>query len=152
MARKDRSPEEQAVRKAASRAKRQNKRSALNSVLTFVRERKNVPDEIKSAVMLITPGQRIGGGGPSKLKVFADLFTKKSRVPEMEIYTDFNHMGRGEMRKVCVNLIKKQKPDDRIWVRLDAANEVYLVEGFGPNCPADWTGYRPVEVEDTEIV
>jgi len=149
---KERSPEERAERKSAGKAKRQRKRAALVSILAFVRDRKNVPDEIKLAVVMLTPGQRIGGGGPSKLKVFADLFTNKDRVPEMDIYTDFGHMGRGEMRKVCVNLIKKQKPEDRIWVRLDAGNEVYEVEGFGPNPPANWTGYRPVEVEDTEIV
>lgn len=152
MAKKDRTPEEQVVRKAASKAKRQNKRNALTSVLAFVRERKNVPDKVKAAVLLITPGQRIGGGGPSKLKVFAELFTDKDWVPEMDIYNDFGHMGRGEMRKICVNLIKKQKPDDRIWVFLNVPKEVYEVQGFGPNPPADWTGYRPVEVEDTEIV
>jgi len=149
---KERSPEEKAERTAAGKAKRQRKRNALNSVLAFVRDRKNVPDEIKLAVVLLTPGQRIGGGGPSKLRVFADLFTNKDRVPEMDIYKDFGHMGRGEMRKVCVNLIKKQKPEDRIWVKLNVSEEVYEVEGFGANCPADWTGYRPVEVEDTEIV
>lgn len=152
MAKKDRTPEEQAIRKTNSKAKRQVKRNALNSILAFVRERKNVPDEIKAAVVLLTSGQRIGGGGPSKLKVFAELFTNKDRVPEMDIYNDFGHMGRGEMRKVCVNLIKKQKPDERIWVKLNVPEEVYVVEGFGPNPPADWTGYRPVEVEDTEIV
>ena len=152
MAKKDRSPEEQAARKSASRAKRQVKRNALNSILAFVRDRKNVPDEIKAAVVLITPGQRIGGGAPSKLTVFAELFTNKDTVPEMDIYNDFGHMGRGEMRKVCVNLIKKQKPDDRIWVSLNVPEEVYQVQGFGLTPPADWTGYRPVEVEDTEIV
>jgi len=149
---KERTPEEQVERTAKGKAKRLRKRAALNSVLAFVRDRKNVPDEIKLAVVLLTPGQRIGGGGPSKLKVFAELFTDKDRVPEMDIYNDFGHMGRGEMRKVCVNLIKKQKPEDRIWVKLNVSEETYEVEGFGANPPVNWTGYRPVEVEDTEIV
>ena len=149
---KERTPEEKAERKKASRAKRQAKRDALQLVLTFVKERKNVPDEVKDAVVLLTPGQRVGGGGPSKLDVFADLFTENGTVSEMKIFEDFNHMGRGEMRKVCINLIKKRKPEDRIWVRLDAAKEQYVVEGFGPNAPATWTGYRPVEVEDNEIL
>lgn len=151
MAKKERNPEEQAARKAASRAKRQVKRDALKSVLAFVKERKNVPDEIKACVVALTPGVRIGGGGPKKLDVFADLFTGKERVTELELFNEFK-FARAEMRKIRVNLIKRRKPEDRIWVSLNTDQEVYVVEGYGPNPPANWTGYRPVEVEDTEIV
>ena len=148
---KERTPEEIAERKARSQAKRKAKRDALSTVITFVNGRKNVPDEVKAAVKVITPGQRVGGGGPSKLTVFSDFFTEHASVSEMDIFTQFK-AGRAEMRKVCVQLIKKNKPEDRIWVRLDAEAEEYVVEGTGPDAPADWTGYRPVEVDDVEIV
>ncbi len=149
---KERTAEEKTERKAAGVAKRTKKRTALLSVLEFVNGRKNVPDEIKMAVKVITPGQRVGtGGGPSKLKVFAELFSDKSEVTEMEIFTQFK-AGRAEMRKTCVNMIKKLSPAERIWVRLDAAEETYIVEGYGSDAPKGWTGYQPVEIEDTEII
>lgn len=148
---KERTPEEQAARKANSKAKRAAKRKALELLREFVAGRKNVPDEVQIASKLLTPGQRIGMGGPSRLDVFADMFTNKDRVSEMDIFTEFK-IGRGEMRKVRVNLIKKRKPEDRIWVDHNVQDEAYLVVGFGPEAPSGWTGYRPVEVEDTEIV
>lgn len=151
MAKKERTPEEIAERKARSQAKRKAKRDSLMTVIKFVNGRKNVPDEVKAAVKVITPGQRVGGGGPSKLKVFGELFTENASVSEADIFGQFK-MGRGEMRRVCVQLIKKNKPEDRIWVRLDTDAEEYVVEGFGADAPADWTGYQPVDVEDVEIV
>jgi hypothetical protein len=148
---KERTPEEKAARKEASRAKRQVKRQALKDILGFVRSRKNVPDEIQLAVRILTPGPRVGGGGPSKLDVFSELFTEQSTVSEMEIFEKFK-AGRKEMNGIIKNLIRKRNPEDRVWVRLNADAEEYVVEGFGPNAPANWTGYRPVEVEDTEIL
>lgn len=149
---KERTPEEKATRKAASQAKRKNKRNSLVLILDFVKSRKNVPDEVQAAVRLLTPGQRVGGGGgPKKLDVYADLFTARDQVSEMEIFQSFK-AGRAEMRKICVSLIKKRKPEDRIWVQLDSAAEVYVVQGIGANSPNGWTGYTPVEVEDTEII
>ena len=148
---KERTEEEKATKKANGRAKRDNKRAALKEILAFVRTRKNVPEDVTLAVKLLTPGQRIGGGGPSKLKVFAALFSDKSNVTEIEIFTEFK-AGRAEMRKICVNMIKKLSPADRIWVRLDVADEAYIVEGYGSDAPKGWAGYQPVEIEDTEII
>ena len=149
---KERTEEEKTERKVVSKAKRAKKKIALIKVLAFVTGRKNVPDEIKAAVVFITPGIRVGGGGgPSKLKVFTKLFSDESNVPEMKIFNLFK-AGRAEMRKICVNMIKKLPPDQRVWVRLDAAEEAYVVEGYGSDAPKGWTGYQPVEIEDTEII
>ena len=148
---KERTAEEKAAKKEIKAAKNKVKRTALLSVIEFVKGRKNVPDEIKSALKVITPGLRIGTGGPSKLKVFAGMFSDKSEVTEIEIFTAFK-AGRAEMRKICVSLIKKMKPADRIWVRLDVPDEKYVVEGYGSDAPKGWAGYQPVEIEDTEII
>ena len=152
MPKKERTPEEQAERKEKHLAKRTLKRDSLLTILNFVRGRKNVPDEVKIAAKVITPGIRVGrGGGPSKLTVFSAFFKENDETTELEIFNKFK-MGRAEMRKVMVSMIKKNKPNERIWARLDAEVEHYVVEGYGANAPANWTGYRPVEVEDTEIV
>lgn len=151
MAKKERTPEEKAERKERYQAKRKAKREALHAVLNYVRERRNVPDEVSAAVKLITPGARVGSTGPKKLDVYADLFTENQSVTEMHVFEQFK-AGRAEMRKVCVNLIKKRAPADRIWVKLNPESETYTVEGYGENPPSNWTGYRPVEVENTEIV
>ncbi len=150
---KERTPEETAEKKAKNDAKRKIKRDALMALITFVNGRKNVPSEIKASVKIVTPGVRVGtgGGGPSKLTVFTAFFNEFSSVPEQDIFDKFK-AGRAEMRKIAVDLIKKNDPKNRVWVSLDTSAEEYLVEGYGADAPADWAGYRPVEVDETEIV
>ncbi len=152
MAKKERTEEEIAERKAASKAKKAAKRAALISVLTFVKGRKNVPDEILAAVRAVTPGARVGGAGvASKMSQVADFFKENAEATELEIFTQFK-AGRAEMRKYGMQMIKKLKPEDRLWVRLDVDSETYVVEGSGADAPKGWTGYTPVMIEDEEIL
>lgn len=153
MAKTDRTPEEIAERKAAAKERRAAKKQAMKDVIEFVRSRKNVPDEILEATKLFEPGRRTGGGGggTSILDKIAERFQNQSEVTELEIFQEFK-MGRAQMRKLTRNLIKKREPNDRMWVRLDADAEKYVVEGFGPEPPAGWTGYVPVQIEDEEIL
>lgn len=152
MAKKERTEQEIADRKVAKAAAKAAKKVALTQVIVFVKGRKNVPEEILAAVKLITPGNRVGGGvRTSRLVTVAEFFQKNSEATEMEIFEIFK-AGRAEMRKFGVQMIKKLKPADRIWVRLDVEAETYVVEGTGAEAPSGWTGYTPVVIEDEEIV
>ncbi|KKN59467.1 hypothetical protein LCGC14_0541790 [marine sediment metagenome] len=160
MARKNRDqgiqPGEDSVKNATEAKKDRNKsrrvakRSALLIILAFVVD--NDPKKsLATEVALLTPGQRMGGGGPSKLKVFVDLFIANSEVNGLQIYQDFG-IGQSDMRKIARNLIKRQSPEKRIWVHYDKASDTYSVKGVGSEPPEGWTGYRPVEVDDVEII
>jgi len=161
MARKDRKQEvvqtleqikaaEKAEKKAANKKKKATKKAALLSILAFVTEQED--HGLEAEIALVTPGQRGGGGGGSSvMDTFKDLFTANTEVKGLRVYQDYG-MGQGEMRKIVRNLIKKTEPAKRIWVHYDKPSDTYTVMGTGAGAPAGWTGYRPVEVDDVEIV
>ena len=162
MARKNKditvSPEEMVVVKAAEQKerylqKRIAKRNAIVTILDFLSKR-GLTKEVADEVAVLTPGLRMGGGergGISKLGDFTIIFSKNSEINGLQIYQDFG-IGQDGMRKVARDLIKKLKPEERIWVHYDKPSDVYSVKGVGSEPPEGWTGYRPVEVEDVEIV
>lgn len=140
-----------AARKARNVEKRKAKRQALVDMINFINS-VEAPAEVVAAAKLLTPGNRAtSAAAPSKLDQFAGLFTENNRVSEEDLFMQYK-VGRAEMRKICTNLIKKRKPEDRIWVRLDVPSETYMVEGYGPDAPAGWAGYKPVEIGDQEIL
>ena len=73
------------------------------------------------------------------------------RVSEQAVF-DKTHFGRAEMRKKCVQAIKKAKPEDRLWVRLDIETNEYVLLGSGAEPPANWIGYKPVDIGGEEIL
>lgn len=138
-----------AERKARAKAKRAKKKEALKAVAQFVKD--NSQDEsLLEAAALITPGVRVGGIRASRKDVIEEAFQNQDAIHEDEIWAEYK-MGRTDMRKACIGLIKKKAPEDRMWIGFDPDSGMYTLEGTGPNPPAGWTGYRPVDMEDMEI-
>lgn len=138
-------------KKAKSREKRAAKKAALQSVLTYVKENTDNEDLLQ-AVKLLTPGQRFGGTVRTGIQdVAASLFKEKGQLTEVEAFSELK-LGRPGMRGVIKKLIRKRAPEDRLWVSFDPVEGIYKLEAEGENAPDGWKGYRPVVVEDMEIV
>lgn len=138
-----------AAKKEANVAKRARKKEALKKVLAFVKS--NTEDaEALAAVQLLTPGQRFGGVRAVKSDVIVEAFMANDEIDEDMIWNEYK-LGRAEMRKICVNLIKKKAPADRLWISFDPDSGVYTLDGSGESAPDEWTGYTPVDMDDMEI-
>jgi len=138
-----------AAKKAKSVAKRAAKKEALKKVLAFVKA--NTEDEAAlKAVKLLTPGQRFGGARTAKGDVIVEAFAEHDVIKEDTIWNQFK-LGRAEMRKICVNLIKKKAPENRLWISFNPEKGVYALEGTGADAPDEWTGYTPVDMDDMDI-
>lgn len=140
------------VRNEKGCAKRHARKAALLKVLDYVS--KQADHGLAEEIALLTPGQRFGAEkGMSRLDSFAEFFAfaDNAEVKGLEIYRDFG-AGQGEMRTIVRNLVKARRPAERIWVHYDKPSDTYTVMGVGAEPPKGWTGYRPVEVEDVEIV
>ncbi len=138
-----------AKKKVEKKALKAKKKTALLNILKFVAEQDD--HGLTAEILLVTPGFRAGGGGSSILDTFKELFTEQEEVKGLKIYQEHG-IGQGEMRKIVRNLIKKLSPVKRIWVHYDKASDTYTVMGTGVEVPEGWTGYRPVEVDDVEII
>ncbi len=135
-------------KKAKNQVKRAAKKAALMSCSIFVRE--HTEDEALIAqALLIKPGTRMATRITSK-DVIAELFLEQGSVTEDEIWGE-HKLGRAEMRKIRVNLIKKSAPAERVWIDFNAEEGVYTLMSEGPDAPEGWTGYRPVDIEDIDL-
>lgn len=142
---------------AKKQEKRQAKKDAMEIILNYVSDEKNkVPAEVLEAAKKIKPsffGITSGGGFAKKEhpthveKLFkllgVDEFEKikvGATFDEMKAFQTLK-VGRGEMHKMSVLLIKK--PDDKgaIFLDFDADKGVYTIKGIGEE-PEGWTGYR----------
>jgi hypothetical protein len=138
-----------AERKARSVAKRAAKKEALKKVLSFVKETGG--DQFAAEVKLLTPGARFGGGvRTGKADVIAEAFMNESQINENQIWDEYK-LGRREMRGICINLIKKRSPENRMWISFDSESGIYTLEAIGEKAPAGWTGYEPVDVDDIDL-
>lgn len=135
------------AKRAASKAKKALKKTALEQVLAFVLD--NATEQvIIDAANSLKPGRTVVTGISATI---ADYMVENGEANEDTLWAEFK-LGRAEMRKTGVNLIKKAKtPADRLWISFDPETGVYTLAGKGADVPAGWTGYRPVEVEDVEI-
>ena len=141
------------VKDPKKEAKKKAKKEAKARVRAFMVA--NPKSEIFADLVTVvgTGGRGGGGGGGSQVKllnVMRDLFKTNKTMSEDTIWKDFK-LGRAEMRKISVNLIKRVEPANRIWVKFDAPTETYIVQGTGADTPKEWTGYTPVVIEDLEI-
>ena len=133
-------------------AKKAAKRAALAKLIAFAAE-KGTPELQAIAKALTTRAPSTGGTrAPSFLSVLGELFkgVVGATVSEEAVFKT-HRMGRGEMRKFCINAIKKAKPADRLWVSFDLQTGVYKLEGVGVAAPANWKGYRPLVVDGAEV-
>lgn len=143
-----------AEEKTKGQIRRERKKEALNEVVAFVLDNLDQDDpenkELLEAALLVKPGQRRASVA-SKKDVIKDFFLENEVAHEDAIWGQFK-LGRAEMRKASVNLIKKAKdPEDRVWISFDPEDGIYKLEGTGAEAPEGWTGYRPVEIEDIDL-
>jgi len=141
------------VKDPKKEAKKAARKVAKETIRAFMVA--NPTSEIfKPLLLVVGTGTRGGGGGGSQIKILGvmqDLFSKEKSIAENRIWDEFK-LGRAEMRKICVNMIKRvEDPLKRIWVKFNPEAETYTVEGKGANAPKGWTGYTPVVIEDLEI-
>jgi len=135
-------------KKTKNQEKRAAKKSALTACSVFVIEHSE-DTELLAQALLIKPGTRMATRATSK-DVIAELFQEQGTVTEDEIWSE-HKLGRAEMRKIRVNLIKKSAPANRIWIDFNAEEGTYDLVAEGPEAPEGWTGYRPVDVEDIDL-
>ena len=131
--------------------RREAKKEALKSLLAYVKE--NSQDENALAYCkILTPGVRFGGAQRTGVvSIIAGAFESEGdTIHEDQVWSDYK-LGRSEMRKIAVNLIKKREPEKRLWISFDADTGVYTLEGSGPDAPAGWTGYTPVDMEEMDL-
>lgn len=144
--------------KTKSQIRREQKKEALNKIVAFVLDSLDADEpenkELIEAALLVKPGRRVATT-TSRKDVIAEYFTEQvgvgESVHEDKIWSDLK-LGRAEMRKASVNLIKKAKdPEERMWISFDPETELYTYEAEGAEPPEGWLGYRPVEIEDVEL-
>lgn len=145
--------------------KRKARKDAMEIVLTFIADEKNkVPENVVEAAKKIKPsffGITSGGGfakkeHPAHVEKLFKLLGITS-FEEIKVGAHFDEMkafqtlkvGRGEMHKIAVNLIKK--PDDKgaVYMDFDADKGIYSIKGVGEE-PEGWTGYRPSANDDSD--
>ncbi len=150
--------------------KKAQRKEAIEKILTYIADEKNkVPADVVAAAKKFKPsffGISVGGGFAKKEHpIHVENLFKLLGVAsfeEIKVGAHFDelkafqtlHFGRGEMRKICVNLIKKPDNKGAIYLAFDADKGVYTVKGIGTE-PEGWTGYRPaadVIVEDDIIL
>lgn len=131
-------------------AKRTAHKANLKLVLDFVKENTE-NDELLNAVKALTPGNRGASVRTTAKDVIAALFVENGTINEEQLFQDYR-LGRAEMRKIRVNLIKKAEPADRLWIEFNPETGDYTLVGQGVNAPKGWTGYTPIVIEDMEIV
>ena len=144
--------------------KREAKKEAIDIILGYIADEKNkVPENVVEAAKKFKPsffGITVGGGGfakkehPAHVEKLFKLLGITS-FEEIKVGAHFDEMkafqtlkvGRGEMHKIAVNLIKK--PDDKgaVYMDFDADKGIYSIKGVGEE-PEGWTGYRPSANDD----
>ncbi len=142
--------------KAEIKRRRDEKNAATNTLRELILSSKTleITEEMLELAKLCQP-KNGGGSGPKKasmMNLVGAMFTDKDVVDEVEVFNELK-IGRNEMSKNIKLLIKNFKPEFRTWIKFDAENGEYIVEGRGADMPIGWTGYTPVEeivVEDTE--
>lgn len=138
------------TKKAEKKAQRDNLQKLIALLIGSVEGDEITAPMIGLAVSLKKKPRTAGLTGV-KAVVMAMFEDVGDVVSEDDIWTD-NRLGRAEMRKVTVNLIKKEKPEDRLWISFDPEEGVYTLVGKGAETPTGWTGYTPVKVDEIEIM
>jgi len=138
-----------AERKEKNIVKRTLKKDAVKKLIAFVKGNSE-DNELLLACKLLTPGQRFGGTRTGAGSIIEEAFLEVDSWDEDTIWKQYK-LGRAEMRKICVNLIKKKAPADRLWISFVSETGIYTLEATGPDAPADWIGYQPIDMEEMDI-
>ncbi len=150
----DRTPEQQKrhdEKVANKKLQRANLQKLIALITSAFLDEEEVTEEMNELAISLKKKPRTTGltGVKAVVKnMFGEVGGFKS---EDEIWAE-HKLGRAEMRKVTVNLIKKEDPENRQWISFDPEEGIYTLEGMGENAPKGWTGYTPVKVEDIEIM
>lgn len=131
---------------------------ARDKILAYIADEKNkVPAEVVEAAKIFRPtyfGISAQGGfakkeHPAHVEKLMKLLGAE-KFEDIKVGATFDEMkafsvlkvGRGEMRVIGIDLIKK--PDDKgaVYMSFDANKGIYKIEGIGAE-PEGWTGYRP---------
>lgn len=110
-----------------------------------------VTDIMVELALSLKKAPRTAGVTGVKAVVMA-MFSEVGDTMGEDAIWNLQKLGRAEMRKATVNLIKKEAPADRMWVSFKPEEGEYTLEGMGEDAPSGWTGYTPVKVEDIEIM
>ena len=136
------------AQKAEIKRRRDEKNAALKTLIDLVVASKDllITPEMTELAKLAMP-KNGGGTGTKKtsmMNLVGALFIDKDVVDEIEVFNELK-IGRSEMAKNIKLLIKNFKPEFRTWIRFEAEDGEYIVEGRGEETPLGWTGYIPVE-------
>ena len=150
----DRTPAQQEkhdAKTALKKMQRENLAKLIALVATAFVEGGTITEEMNELANSLKKKARTPGLTGVKAVVMGMFSDIGDTIDEDSIW-EHNRLGRAEMRKATVNLIKKEKPEDRLWISFNPEEGVYVLEGTGADAPEGWTGYTPVKVEDIEIM
>ncbi|MHC5062118.1 MAG: hypothetical protein ACYTFK_13720 [Planctomycetota bacterium] len=136
--------------KAAKRQAKNEAKARLRGVIASTDI--DLPEGMREDLALVigTGTRTISAVSSAKMAVVEKIQSAVT-VTEDEIWNEFK-LGRAEMRKITVSLIKKAKsPEERVWISFDPQEGVYSLVAEQADVPSGWTGYRPVDVEDIEL-
>ena len=119
--------------------------AAKETLTTFVNTPagEKLPQEVKDSIQRLTR-KAFGGAGKGRANIFLDkikeLFPKAgAKVSELDIFKA-TKMGRGEMKAKIRENLKSNPADERMWIELDAAKEVWVLLSVGAGQPKGWLG------------
>ena len=132
-------------KKEAAKAYKERQNNAKATVKSFLAEGPELPEEVRSAMeYLVGSGQRVAR---QVTNVLRETLLERGSMSGIEIYTEFEY-GTPTMKTKVRDLIKKAKPEDRVWVAFESGN--WVVKGTGAEAPEGWTGYVPEEKAEAE--
>ncbi len=143
--------DEQKKEVKAINPKRAAKNEALKVLKTFVDNSKDA--KLIDALKVVKPSlygiARGGGSGISgTLQKFLALVAERKQISEDDVFKALK-IGRKEANQMIRKGLKKAAPDQRVWIKFDAAKGLYQHVATGKATPAGWEGFIPVEEATT---
>jgi len=128
--------------------------AAVESLVAYLDEQKNVPPEIKAAVETLRR-KRLPAGQRKKERVnniafLTDLFRAKKTLTEQELYLEHSitKAEMGTKRKSALN--SAPTPEDRLWITYDAETKSFTFKGKKEFKPKGYVGPLPTGYVEEE--